>query len=406
MPIVIKFEGVSKSYRLGPSRASLREALAGLPKRLIGRGQAYRHAQNLWALRDVSFAVRKGEVLGVIGPNGSGKTTTLKLLSAVTKPSSGHIETTGRISALIELGAGFHPDLTGRENIFLNGVILGLSRNEITRKLDGIVSFAGLEKFIDTPVKRYSSGMYVRLGFAVAAHVDPEILLIDEVLAVGDQEFRVRCIDRFRELQSKGVTTVIVSHNRQLIESLCSRVIYLQGGCVVYEGEASAAWDAYLSASATQRLGLVEDMEGKSAGAEMTITRVQVLGSQGEPALFFAPGEAICASIEFQVHQPVEDPVFYARWYRDGHLIHGTNSARFGIQGRYETGDCGVARIDYEALHLLDGTYELSLGIERSFFSRASYDRAPSIRITVGGEVRYGVGIVHLPHAWRVKSAN
>jgi ABC-type polysaccharide/polyol phosphate transport system ATPase subunit len=368
----------------------------------VGRERDDQRPQFLRALQDVSFEVERGHVLGFIGPNGAGKTTVLKILCGVTIPTSGRVETAGRVSALIELGAGFHPDLTGRENVFLNGVILGLSRNEVASKLDSIVSFAGLEKFIDTPVKRYSSGMYVRLGFAVAAHVDPEILLVDEVLAVGDQEFRVRCIDRFRELQAQGVTTVIVSHNRHLVESMCSRVIYLRNGQVAYDGEANAAWDAYLSTSATERLGLTDNAYSSSAGADMTITRVLVLDRQGEPKLLFAPGEALCACIEFEVHQPIEDPVFYARWYRDGNLIHGTNSARSEVRGRYQPGECGIARIDYEALNLLEGVYELSLGIERSFFSRAHYDRAPSVPITVGGGLRHGTGLVYLHHCWQV----
>jgi lipopolysaccharide transport system ATP-binding protein len=405
MATVIRFEAVSKRYRLGAGHTSLREALSTLPGRLLGRRQDDQPGGELWALKDVSFQVDRGQVLGFIGPNGAGKTTTLKLLSRVVRPTNGCIETVGRVSALIELGAGFHPDLTGRENIFLNGVILGLSRAEIARKLDSIVSFAGLEEFIDTPVKRYSSGMYVRLGFAVAAHVEPEILLVDEVLAVGDHQFRVKCIDRFRELQAEGVTTVIVSHNRHLVESMCSRVIYLNRGQVVYDGDPGAAWDAYLSTSAADRLGLVDVEDDEAGEAAMAITGVEVLDARGVPSLYFGPGEPARACIEFEVHAPVENPVFYARLYRDGNLVHGTNTARFQLEGTYQPGDRGVAIIDYQALNLLEGAYELSVGIEKSFFSRASFDRAPSIHITVGGGLRYGVGLVHLEHRWQVERA-
>jgi lipopolysaccharide transport system ATP-binding protein len=364
MATVLRFEDVSKCYRLGAGHTSLREALSTLPGRVLGRGQGDGPGSELWALKDVSFEVDRGQVVGFIGPNGAGKTTTLKLLSRVTRPTSGCIETIGRVSALIELGAGFHPDLTGRENIFLNGVILGLSRAEVARKLDSIVSFAGLEEFIDTPVKRYSSGMYVRLGFAVAAHVEPEILLVDEVLAVGDHQFRVKCVDRFRELQAEGVTTIIVSHNRHLIESMCSRVIYLRQGQVVYDGDPGEAWDAYLSTSASDRLGLVDAENGQAGGTDMAIASVTVLDAQGVPSLYFAPGEPARVCIEFEVHGHVKDPVFYARLYRDGSLVHGTNTARFQLEGTYQPRERGVAIIDYQALNLLEGAYELSVGIE------------------------------------------
>jgi len=407
MSAVIRFENVSKRYRLGRTgRASLREALGALPKRLVGsRGQGATRNHVVWALKGVSFEVGKGEVLGIIGPNGAGKTTTLKLLSGVTKPTSGRIQTDGRVSALIELGAGFHPDLTGRENVSLNGAILGLSQSEIAHKFDSIVAFSELEEFIDTPVKRYSSGMYVRLGFAVAAHMDPDILLVDEVLAVGDHEFRVRCVDHFKRLQDKGVTTVVVSHNRHLIESMCSRVLYLRWGQVIYDGKPSTAWDAYLTASAAERLELPDGPNDHIRHTEMSIASAKVVDRQGEPKLFFAPGEPLQARIEFEVYEYVENPVFYARLYRDDNLVHGTNSARFRIEGSYHPGDKGIACIDYDAFHLLEGTYELSLGIEKSFYSRASYDRAPSIFITVGGGLRHGVGLVHLEHEWHVVKA-
>ena len=404
--VALRFENVSKLYRLGNGQGSLREALTSWPRRLLGQNEGQAASdQEIWALKDVSFEVQRGEVLGFIGPNGAGKTTVLKLLSRVTKPTSGRIRVDGRVSSLIELGAGFHPDLTGRENIFLNGVILGLSQAEIARKFDSIVTFSGLEEFIDTPVKRYSSGMYVRLGFAVAAHVDPEILLVDEVLAVGDNEFRVRCVDRFKELQAKGVTTVIVSHNRHLIESICTRTLYLRRGQVVYDGEPSTAWDTYLSTSAAERLGLPDGRNNQPINAEIVITSADVLDQHGEPKLFFTPGEPMWARIAFEVHGYVENPVFYARLFRDGNLVHGTNSARFQIEGKYRLGDRGTACIVYDALHLLQGTYELRTGVQKSFYSGASFDQAPSVFITVSSGFRHGVGLVHLKHKWHVTKA-
>ena len=219
----IDFEGVSKKYRLG-AQGTLRGTVAALVGRNREGGEQKR---TLWALRDVSFRLSPGESLGLIGPNGSGKTTTLKLLSGITLPAKGRIAVQGRTSALIELGAGFHPELTGLENIYLNGAILGLKRREIARRLEAIIDFSGLKRFIDTPVKRYSSGMYVRLGFAVAAHVEPDVLLVDEVLAVGDASFRHRCIQHMHKLRKNGTTVLFVSHNMHLVREMCDQVLLL-----------------------------------------------------------------------------------------------------------------------------------------------------------------------------------
>jgi lipopolysaccharide transport system ATP-binding protein len=233
---VIEFEHVSKAYRLGASRTSLRETITQIPRKLFSHNGARTDDQLLWALDDVSFRVERGEVLGIIGPNGAGKSTMLKLLSKVTFPTRGHIRTQGRMAALIELGAGFHPDLSGRENVYLNGSILGLTRQEIDTQFSDIVEFAGLERFIDTPVKRYSSGMYVRLAFAVAAHVKADLLLIDEVLSVGDMAFQQRCMEKMNELRDSGTTIVFVSHNLWNVEVFCRRALLLRAGRIVAKG--------------------------------------------------------------------------------------------------------------------------------------------------------------------------
>lgn len=230
----ILFENVSKRYRLG-ALGTLRSTVAALSPRRREEDAA----RDLWALKDVSFRVEPGQSLGLIGPNGAGKTTTLKLLSNITRPTGGRIEVGGRMSSLIELGAGFHPELSGRDNIFLNGAILGLSRREIQRKLDEIVAFSELERFIDTPVKRYSSGMYVRLGFAVAAHVEPEVLLVDEVLAVGDASFRHRCMVRMEALREGGTTILFVSHNMHMVRKMCTQAILLKAGQLCAQGPTS-----------------------------------------------------------------------------------------------------------------------------------------------------------------------
>ena len=253
--LAIRVENVSKRYRIGvrDTHRTLREALVNATKRPFQRAQALLCASNgrqpeetFWALRDVSFEVKQGEVLGIIGRNGAGKSTLLKLLSRITEPTEGRIEGYGRVGSLLEVGTGFHPELTGRENIYLNGAILGMTRAEIQRKFDEIVAFAEIDQFLDTPVKRYSSGMYMRLAFAVAAHLEPEILIVDEVLAVGDSAFQKKCLGKMGDVAKEGRTVLFVSHNMAAIQSLCGRVIWLDRGRVVDEGSAGQVPSRYL----------------------------------------------------------------------------------------------------------------------------------------------------------------
>lgn len=244
--IVIEFENVSKCYQLGAGHSNLREAIAHGARSLFDsrRSQA-RQAEPFWAVKDVSFQVEQGEVLGIIGHNGAGKSTLLKLLSRVTPPTSGRIWRRGRMAALIELGAGFHPELSGRENIYLNGAILGLKRREIEAKFDDIVEFAELSPFIDTPIKRYSSGMYVRLAFAVAAHVQADLLIVDEVLSVGDGAFQSKSLTRMRELRDSGATIIFVSHHMAAVQSFCSRVLLMDHGRLIMSGKPSEVIKRY-----------------------------------------------------------------------------------------------------------------------------------------------------------------
>jgi homopolymeric O-antigen transport system ATP-binding protein len=247
MAVAIAAEGLSKRYRIGELQAAygtLRDTLAHAAARLSGRERHERH--EIWAVRDVSFQVEAGEVVGLIGRNGAGKSTLLRLLTRITTPTAGRAEIRGRVGSLLEVGTGFHPELTGRENVYLNGTILGMRRQEIELKFDQIVEFAGVEEFIDTPVKRYSSGMSVRLAFAVAAHLEPEILLVDEVLAVGDAEFRKRCLGRMEELGQTGRTIVFVSHNMQAITDLCDRTILLHKGQIQLDGPSADVVERYL----------------------------------------------------------------------------------------------------------------------------------------------------------------
>lgn len=250
---VIKLKGISKQYRLGQVEPykTLRDSVTNLltsPIRRFRQGLPFRDLpiSTIWALKEVSFDVKCGEVVGVIGKNGSGKSTLLKILSRITDPTEGQCELYGCVGSLLEVGTGFHPELTGRENVFLNGAIMGMRKAEIVRQFDQIVSFAEIDQFIDTPVKRYSSGMYMRLAFAVAAHLEPEILLIDEVLAVGDSAFQAKCLGRMQELGTQGRTVLFVSHNMGAVTSLCSRGILLDRGNVVFDGSASEAASLYV----------------------------------------------------------------------------------------------------------------------------------------------------------------
>jgi lipopolysaccharide transport system ATP-binding protein len=241
MAVAIEAHELAKRYRIGQMQAAygtLRDSMTRTAGRLTGRVEPSER-QEIWALHDVSFTVREGEVLGVIGRNGAGKSTLLKVLTRITTPTSGHAVIRGRVGSLLEVGTGFSGELTGRENVFLNGSILGMKRREIQRKLPDIVEFSGIDKFIDTPVKRYSSGMYVRLAFSVAAHLEPEILLVDEVLAVGDAEFQQRCLGRMEDFGGTGRTVLFVSHNMQTINQLCERAIWLDDGTIVADGHPS-----------------------------------------------------------------------------------------------------------------------------------------------------------------------
>jgi lipopolysaccharide transport system ATP-binding protein len=252
--IDLKFTNVSKRYFIQPR-------ISGKQGNLVKRGRIFPHSGLLefWALRDVSFEVQRGEALGIIGCNGAGKSTALKLLSRVSTPTHGEILINGRLSALIEVGSGFHPELTGRENIYLSGSIHGMRRREITAKLDSIVDFSEIKDFIDTPVKRYSSGMYLRLGFAIAAHLDPDILVLDEVLAVGDASFQSKCLERIRHLRNAGTTIIFVSHHLEAVQLLCDRVLLLQGGRMVANGPAQEIIELYTTTASAPPLSQTND---------------------------------------------------------------------------------------------------------------------------------------------------
>jgi lipopolysaccharide transport system ATP-binding protein len=307
MAVAIEAQGLSKRYKIGQLQAAygtLRESLTRSARRVVGREHTH-HDEEIWALRDVSFQVDTGEVLGVIGRNGAGKSTLLKVLTRITSPTTGRALIRGRVGSLLEVGTGFHPELTGRENIHLNGSILGMKRREIQRRFDEIVEFSGVERFIDTPVKRYSSGMYVRLAFSVAAHLEPEILLVDEVLAVGDAEFQQRCLGRMEDLSGTGRTVLFVSHNMQAINQLCDRAILLEGGSVALDGQPSEVVTRYLHAAHVSGVGRTWDDLDSAPGDDIVRLRsVRVVDEDGGTVETADVRHAIGIEIGFRVLRP------------------------------------------------------------------------------------------------------
>jgi lipopolysaccharide transport system ATP-binding protein len=295
---VVEVRGLSKQYRLGAtvSHDTLRDAIADGFKSIFRRNsETPRQSddETIWALNDVSFDVKEGEVLGIIGRNGAGKSTLLKVLSRITEPTEGEVKITGRVGSLLEVGTGFHPELTGRENIFLNGAILGMKKEEIKKKFDEMVAFAEIEKFLDTPVKRYSSGMYVRLAFAVAAHFEPEILVVDEVLAVGDAQFQKKCLGKMGDVASEGRTVLFVSHNMVAVQSLCSRALWLNEGSLMDSGQPDEVISNYLKTSASAMTERVwDDMSTAPGNDKVRLRRVCVRpedGSAGDPITVNTP---------------------------------------------------------------------------------------------------------------------
>ncbi|MBN1289061.1 MAG: ABC transporter ATP-binding protein [Actinobacteria bacterium] len=311
--------------------------------------------EEFWALKDVNVSVDQGETLGIIGANGSGKSTLLKCMTRILYPTSGRIETSGSIAALLELGAGFQPDLTGRENIYLNASILGFSKKEVDRRFDDIVAFSELERFIDNHVRNYSSGMYIRLGFAVAINVDPDILLVDEVLAVGDEAFQRKCLDRIDDFRSQGKTIVFVTHNVEITREICSKVVMLEHGKVVKEGNPRDVVNYYHQAMET------EDEASERGNRKIVFTSVEVLDKEGKEATEIKTGDPMKVRVRFKANDPVDDPVFGFSLddYR-GFAAYGTNTALRGLElGRVSTE--GEIEFDMSSLPMLDGRYMVSV---------------------------------------------
>lgn len=356
----VEFEQVSKRYQLG-SLGTLRNAVSTLLSR---SSDADNWRRILWALRDVNFQVEPGEALGLIGPNGAGKTTSLKLLSNITKPTTGKVAVHGRVSSLIELGAGFHPELTGRENIYLNGAILGLNRREIARKLDAIIAFSELERFIDTPVKRYSSGMYVRLGFAVAAHVEADVLLIDEVLAVGDSAFRQKCLDSIEKLRQLGTTIIFVSHNMYQVRRLCTQVLLLiEGKChfLGNVGEAIATYER-LSHSSNGNKGAIEPPMSDTPGT-IIIPRVILLDEDEQPVSRLRHDQTLIVRSFYHTHYPIIDPIIKVRLIRSDGTVCAMTASQYQPNLAWTLVGQGTITVYFKPIQLLANRYTVEVRI-------------------------------------------
>jgi lipopolysaccharide transport system ATP-binding protein len=322
----IRAEGVGKCYRLGETHKryrTLRETISERVAHPFGH-RAGVPDNEFWALQDVGFDLQPGEVLGVIGRNGAGKSTLLKVLSKITAPTTGSVRVRGRVGSLLEVGSGFHPELTGRENIMLNGSILGMRRSEIARRFDSIVEFAEIGPFLDTPVKRYSSGMYVRLAFAVAAHLEPEVLIIDEVLAVGDAEFQKRCLGKIAEIGSDGRTVLFVSHNMAAVQSLCSRVILLESGTVTTDGSPREVVHQYLGGAGASSAERTWAIDRAPRGNGMLLLAVRVSGATGGPLALVNASEDCTVEIEYAVDDGVRAGVTLLLSNSEGVLVLGS----------------------------------------------------------------------------------
>jgi ABC-2 type transport system ATP-binding protein len=369
--VVIRVSDVSKRFRIDADKS--------LKERIVLRRANRVPVEDFWALRNVSFELEAGSTLGLIGHNGSGKSTLLKTVGGILTPTAGFVEKRGRIAALLELGAGFHPDLTGRENVYLNASILGLSKAQTDGYFEAIVDFSGIEQFIDTQVKFYSSGMYVRLAFAVAVHVDPEILLVDEVLAVGDEPFQRKCLERIKAFQREGRTIVFVTHSLDQTRELCDRVILLEHGQVIIDGPATDAIRTY-----RDRYSVPEDEQADEGTGELTITGVEVVGSDGATRDEFVPGDDVGIQIEVTVHQPVAEWVCGVEVRNQvDMLVFGTNSKLLGAALPALTSGVQRLRFTLPQIPMTEGKYAVTVAVHPSGVEKEFHrlDRVASFNI-------------------------
>jgi lipopolysaccharide transport system ATP-binding protein len=372
MQPAIRVENLSKCYKIDHAvkgranyrtlKETLGDALAAPFKRLAGVGNGEgATVEEFWALKDVNFEIQPGEVVGIIGRNGAGKSTLLKILSRITKPTSGNVTLHGRVGSLLEVGTGFHPELTGRENVYLNGSILGMHRYEIDREFDAIVDFSGVEKFLDTPVKRYSSGMYVRLAFAVAAHLNPEILIVDEVLAVGDAQFQKKCLGKLKDVADRGRTVLFVSHNIAVLRNLCERACWLETGHVRLSGRAVEITEAYLKENFAVSSRILELSKVHRSNNLARSLRIDRLVWESDPPLVHHA--TLSVSVHFTVLADTEEVSIGVGFSApDGTRLLTYETDLFGDRRSLHRGQSGAVRVEIENLPLAPGYYAVDVG--------------------------------------------
>ena len=390
----IVVESVSKNFRLYHERNRYIKAA-------ILRGRRARY-EEFWALEDVSFEVEHGSTLGLIGSNGSGKSTMLKCLTGIYRPDKGRVTVNGNVAALLELGAGFHPELTGRENIYLNAAILGLSKKDAERQFDSIVEFAGLERFINTPVKNYSSGMTIRLGFSIAAHVEPEILLIDEVLTVGDQSFQRKSSEKIEQFRREGRTIVVVSHSLGSVQQLCKEVIWLEKGRMMMRGPAAEVIAAYTGGSYTQHVAMDADFRERWGTEEVRIDRIELLNEVGEKIDRIETNGAMSITTQLTAQTSVRSPVIKVSISKlDGDIVWSSTSRRSEI-GLGNLNSPVLATIAIPKLPLLEGTYYISVACTDAT-GTTDYDHCQNwVRFDVHQNDLFEEGLVAVPSNWTI----
>ena len=404
---IIQVEGLGKRYVLGPQSGgtryrTLREGLTDAVRAPFRRWRQPKEspdkAEDFWALRDVNFEVRRGEVVGIIGRNGAGKSTLLKVLSRITEPTTGRISLRGRVASLLEVGTGFHPELTGRENIFLNGAILGMHRREIKAKFDEIVAFAEVERFLDTPVKRYSSGMYVRLAFAVAAHLEPEILIVDEVLAVGDVEFQKKCLGKMQEVATgQGRTVLFVSHNMGAVRTLCSTGILMKHGRMVLQATTGKTVDEYLASSENQGACIIWERERAPAADYIRFSKAYVLNTKGNQSLHIDCTEPFTLAVEYEVLR--ETPNLLIGFFMqtaDGTTMCGSNNEDVS-HGQTVLPGTYVTQCKFPGDVLNAGTFFVGFGSDVPGYDELAVRTEASLYFQVVDHTGHGPGKVALP---------
>jgi lipopolysaccharide transport system ATP-binding protein len=375
--VALRMEHVYKKFKKGETYNSLRDLIPALTGKMFKMQELDdRDKREFWALQDISFEVKHGESLGIVGENGAGKSTALKILSRIMKPTKGRMIVNGRLSALIEVTAGFHADLTGMENIFLHGTILGMTRKEIESKLDQIIAFSGLEEFIETPVKRYSSGMYARLGFSIAAHVDPEVMIVDEVLSVGDYAFQQRCMERMRAVIGSGTTVLFVSHNLKAVTEICSRAMLLEHGKMVEIGPTDSVIRRYLSDSGKAN--------AKDEGKPVYVSSVKVRDREGEQSTFES-GQTAWVDVEVTAREPLEK-LAAVIWLIDQtqYLLFDTSSERLGNPSfSLKAGE--TYRCSFElSLNIAHGTFHVCAAVHRYDIQKTYDSRVPATTLFIG----------------------